>query len=181
MVNESPMTHPSARLVRFVQGAGLSFGSVFSFSALGGEYSYFRFTGIVCSGGPWAMDSDGSKEARASRGSGSGVRSMIDEMDCLVDRLGAGFGGVEVEVPISRGAEAEASSASRRERTGFSVLIVLGYGSSRGSSPSPSSYSDSSSPSCVSPSGSIPAASTGLSSVEPRLLADGGGSGAFGS
>jgi hypothetical protein len=56
-------------------------GSVFSFSDAGGESSYLRFAGTVDSGigvGPCEVGSEGGREARASRGSDSGVRSMIE-------------------------------------------------------------------------------------------------------
>lgn len=146
-----------------------SFGSVFSFS---GEYSYFRLAGTVGSGcgvGPCEVLSEGGRDARASR-SVSGVRSIIEEMDCLIDPLKTGLGGVEA----SRGRGA--SSASGIERSVTSVLTR--YESSRASSVSISSSSESSSSLRCSPSWSIAA---GLSSVDARLLALTGGSGAFGS
>lgn len=72
-----------------------SFGSVFSFS---GEYSYFRFAGIDCSMetsvGPWETGSEGVSDANASRGSESGVRSIMDEIDCLIEPFMTGLGGM---------------------------------------------------------------------------------------
>lgn len=149
----------------------LGFGSAFSFS---GEYSYLRLAGTVCSvgSGEWVCDtgSEGGMEARASLGSVSGVRSMMEEMDCLVDPwMGFGARGE------SRGAGVSAGSGISRSL----ASIFIGYESSRSSSPS--SDSDSSSISCCSASGSIAVEPRGLSSADPRCAADTGGRGAFGS
>ena len=57
-----------------------------------------RFNGTADSvgvgDGPCIPDSDGGRVANASLDSVSGVRSIIDEMDCLVDPLTACLGGV---------------------------------------------------------------------------------------
>lgn len=66
--------------------------------------------------GPWTPDSDGGSVASASLGSVSGVRSMIDEMDCLVDPLTACLGGVAAAESIG------VPSASGMNRSRTSVL-----------------------------------------------------------
>lgn len=66
--------------------------------------------------GPWIPDSDGGRVANASLGSVSGVRSIIDEMDCLVDPLTACLGGVAAADSMG------VPSASGMNRSRTSVL-----------------------------------------------------------
>lgn len=73
--------------------------------------------------GPCETGSEGGNEARASldscSGSGSEVRSMMEEMDCLVERpLGAGLGTGD----ISCGPGVSCSFSGRWDSGGASVF-----------------------------------------------------------
>lgn len=147
-------------------------GCAFSFSA-DDVNSYLRFDGtddsVGVGDGPCVIDSEDGMVASASLGSVSGVRSMIDEIDCLVEPIVAGLGGVAETDSIG------VPSASGMNRSKASVLT--GYMPSRSTSPSDSESMSSSFWS----SWSMGIEPRGLPSVEARWLVMTGGRGAFGS